>query len=133
HNKAQRLKGSKARRLKGAKAQRVVGARGLQPPGAVGGRAFSARRLSEGEPSGSPGPSASQPRSLAASQPCSLAASQPRSLAASQPPCSLAPRSPVVLLSVRSLLPPSYRLQHGHAERVELASDRQFRAFNKPS
>jgi len=37
------------------------------------------------------------------------------------------------LLSVRSLLPPSYRLQHGHAERVELASDRQFRAFNKPS
>lgn len=34
---------------------------------------------------------------------------------------------------MRLLLPPSYRLQHGHAERVELASDRQFRAFNKPS
>jgi hypothetical protein len=30
-----------------------------------------------------------------------------------------------------SILPPSYSKQHGHAERVELASDRQFRARNK--
>jgi hypothetical protein len=34
---------------------------------------------------------------------------------------------------VRPILPPSYNLQHGHAERVELASDRQFRAHNKTS
>lgn len=34
---------------------------------------------------------------------------------------------------VRSLLPPSYKLQHGHAERIELAADRQFRASNKVS
>jgi hypothetical protein len=34
---------------------------------------------------------------------------------------------------VRSILPPSYKLQHGHAERVELAADRQFRARNKAS
>ena len=34
---------------------------------------------------------------------------------------------------MRSILPPSYKLQHGHAERVELASDRQFRAQNKVS
>jgi hypothetical protein len=34
---------------------------------------------------------------------------------------------------VRSILPPSYKRQHGHAERVELSADRQFRAFNKPS
>lgn len=34
---------------------------------------------------------------------------------------------------MRSILPPSYELQHGHAERVELSADRQFRAFNKPS
>jgi len=33
---------------------------------------------------------------------------------------------------VRSILPPSYKRQHGHAERVELSADRQFRAFNKP-
>ena len=31
------------------------------------------------------------------------------------------------------LLPPSYRQQHGHAEYVELASDRAFRARNKIS
>jgi hypothetical protein len=34
---------------------------------------------------------------------------------------------------VRSILPPSYKQQHGHAERIELATDRQFRAFNKAS
>lgn len=34
---------------------------------------------------------------------------------------------------VRAILPPSYKQQHGHAERVELASDRQFRARNKVS
>jgi hypothetical protein len=34
---------------------------------------------------------------------------------------------------VRSILPPSYKRQHGHAERVELAADRQFRARNKAS
>ena len=32
-----------------------------------------------------------------------------------------------------SILPPSYSQQHGHAERVELASDRVFRARNKPT
>jgi hypothetical protein len=32
-----------------------------------------------------------------------------------------------------SILPPSYSKQHGHAERVELARDRQFRARNKAS
>jgi hypothetical protein len=31
------------------------------------------------------------------------------------------------------ILPPSYQRQHGHAEWVELASDRQFRPRNKPS
>jgi hypothetical protein len=31
---------------------------------------------------------------------------------------------------LRSILPPSYARQHGHAERVELARDRQFRARN---
>ena len=31
---------------------------------------------------------------------------------------------------MRSILPPSYTRQHGHAERVELASDRRFRARN---
>jgi hypothetical protein len=31
------------------------------------------------------------------------------------------------------LLPPSYERQHGHAERIELASDRQIRARNKIS
>lgn len=31
---------------------------------------------------------------------------------------------------MRTLLPPSYRLRHGHAERVELSSDRTFRAAN---
>ncbi len=30
-----------------------------------------------------------------------------------------------------SILPPSYQQRHGHAERVELASDRTFRARNK--
>lgn len=34
---------------------------------------------------------------------------------------------------MRSILPPSYKLQHGHAERVELAADRVFRAHNKVS
>jgi hypothetical protein len=34
---------------------------------------------------------------------------------------------------VRSILPPSYEKQHGHAERVELATDRVFRARNKPT
>jgi len=34
---------------------------------------------------------------------------------------------------VRSILPPSYKLQHGHAERIELSTDRQFRAHNKVS
>ena len=34
---------------------------------------------------------------------------------------------------MRSILPPSYKLQHGHAERVELATDRLFRARNKAS
>jgi len=34
---------------------------------------------------------------------------------------------------LRQLLPPSYELRHGHAERVELAADRVFRAKNKPS
>jgi hypothetical protein len=34
---------------------------------------------------------------------------------------------------VPSILPPSYKLQHGHAEFVELASDRVFRARNKVS
>jgi hypothetical protein len=34
---------------------------------------------------------------------------------------------------LRSILPPSYPQQHGHAERIELASDRKFRAKNKPS
>jgi hypothetical protein len=34
---------------------------------------------------------------------------------------------------VSSLLPPSYRQQHGHAEWVELATDRKFRARNKPT
>jgi hypothetical protein len=34
---------------------------------------------------------------------------------------------------VRSILPPSYERRHGHAVRVELASDRTFRARNKPS
>jgi hypothetical protein len=33
---------------------------------------------------------------------------------------------------VRSILPPSYKKQHGHAQMIELATDRQFRAFNKP-
>jgi hypothetical protein len=32
-----------------------------------------------------------------------------------------------------SILPPSYQQQHGHAERVELSSDRVFRARNKVS
>jgi hypothetical protein len=32
---------------------------------------------------------------------------------------------------VRTILPPSYKVQHGHAERVELAADRRFRAHNK--
>lgn len=32
---------------------------------------------------------------------------------------------------MRTILPPSYKRQHGHAERVELAADRQFRARNK--
>ena len=31
---------------------------------------------------------------------------------------------------MRSILPPSYAQQHGHAERVELATDRAFRARN---
>jgi hypothetical protein len=31
---------------------------------------------------------------------------------------------------LRSILPPSYERQHGHAERVELAADRKFRARN---
>ena len=31
-----------------------------------------------------------------------------------------------------SILPPSYAKQHGHAERIELADDRVFRARNKP-
>ena len=31
------------------------------------------------------------------------------------------------------LLPPSYQQRHGHAERVELATDRSFRAQNKVS
>jgi hypothetical protein len=31
---------------------------------------------------------------------------------------------------LRSILPPSYAQQHGHAERVELAADRPFRARN---
>ena len=31
------------------------------------------------------------------------------------------------------MLPPSYQQQHGHAERIELATDRTFRARNKPS
>jgi hypothetical protein len=34
---------------------------------------------------------------------------------------------------VRSILPPSYEQRHGHAVRVELASDRIFRARNKPT
>jgi hypothetical protein len=34
---------------------------------------------------------------------------------------------------LRGILPPSYQQQHGHAERIELSSDRQFRAFNKVS
>lgn len=34
---------------------------------------------------------------------------------------------------MRSILPPSYKRQHGQAERVELAADRVFRAKNKPS
>jgi hypothetical protein len=34
---------------------------------------------------------------------------------------------------VRTILPPSYKRQHGHAERVELAADRRFRAHNKIS
>ena len=34
---------------------------------------------------------------------------------------------------MRSILPPSYKLQHGHAERIELATDRVFRARNKVS
>ncbi len=33
---------------------------------------------------------------------------------------------------MRSILPPSYKKQHGHAQVIELAADRQFRAFNKP-
>jgi hypothetical protein len=32
---------------------------------------------------------------------------------------------------VPQILPPSYKRQHGHAERVELAADRRFRAHNK--
>jgi hypothetical protein len=32
---------------------------------------------------------------------------------------------------VRSILPPSYEQKHGHAERVELATDRQLRTRNK--
>jgi len=35
--------------------------------------------------------------------------------------------------SRRSLLPPSYELQHGHAERIELAADRPIRERNKIS
>jgi hypothetical protein len=31
---------------------------------------------------------------------------------------------------LRSILPPSYAQQHGHAERIELSSDRRFRARN---
>src|SRR6187399_2636089 len=42
------------------------------------------------------------------------------------------PPYPLQCPSVRSILPPSYEQQHGHAERVELAADRPFRAFNKP-
>jgi len=34
---------------------------------------------------------------------------------------------------LRGILPPSYQQQHGHAERIELSSDRQFRALNKAS
>jgi hypothetical protein len=36
-------------------------------------------------------------------------------------------------VSLRSILPPSYQHRHGHAEWVELADDRVFRARNKPS
>jgi hypothetical protein len=36
-------------------------------------------------------------------------------------------------LSRRSILPPSYERSHGHARKVELASDRVFRARNKVS
>jgi hypothetical protein len=34
---------------------------------------------------------------------------------------------------LRSILPPSYEQRHGHAERVELAADRQLRSRNKVS
>jgi hypothetical protein len=33
---------------------------------------------------------------------------------------------------IRTILPPSYEQQHGHAEVVELSTDRVFRAYNKP-
>jgi hypothetical protein len=33
--------------------------------------------------------------------------------------------------ALRRILPPSYLRQHGHAERIELATDRRFRARNK--
>src|SRR5690606_15980795 len=50
------------------------------------------------------------------------------------PTCGIAQAASAIQChGVRSLLPPSYKLQHGHAERVELASDRQFRARNKIS
>jgi hypothetical protein len=35
------------------------------------------------------------------------------------------------MVPVRTILPPSYERRHGHAVRVELAGDRQFRARNK--
>lgn len=37
------------------------------------------------------------------------------------------------MCTVKSILPPSYKVQHGHAERIELGSDRVFRARNKIS
>jgi hypothetical protein len=41
--------------------------------------------------------------------------------------------SPLSYSALRAILPPSYEQQHGHAERVELASDRVFRARNRIS
>src|SRR4030095_3929513 len=38
---------------------------------------------------------------------------------------------PIDYCAVPSILPPSYQQQHGHAEWVELASDRKLRTRNK--
>jgi hypothetical protein len=50
-------------------------------------------------------------------------------VSSSQPPAE----TPASSRARRSLLPPSYERQHGHARRIELAADRQIRERNKIS